>query len=351
MRVLIAIALTLAAWSTSLAQTFFWTFETNVPEIYPAGFDSTPQYDLNAVRTTEQAYAGSYSLRVGATQTFMSATFDNASDVQAWAPIERGSIRARFRYTGSKPTASMLFQITGKDRDNPGSAIDTDDSVQLLLTSGTTFTARYYWNDGFNNTIATGSVTTSPDTWIEAVLRWDTAAANKLGFLINGTEVNTTSAIGATACAQWHHLLLGNDTPSVPAGLWLDNVEVFDHWITKATGFTAAGPAIGNVGVASQNFTVTFTGGNAWGDQTITLNDGGDGGTFTTSTGASGVGPLAITPATTAAGFTFTYTPASAGNKSIAFTNSQGWGNPSSITFASAPPGTVGAVNRSGIGR
>lgn len=330
-------------------RTFFWTFESNTPDVYPAGFDSTPQYDLDAVRTTDQAYAGSYSLRVGATQTFMSATFDNASDNQAWAPIAKGSIRARFRYTGTRPTASMLFQITGKDRDNPGSAIDTDDSVQLIFASGSNFTARYYWNDGFNNTVATGSASTSADTWIEAVLRWDTAATNKLGFLINGTEVNTTSTIGATACAAWHHLLIGNDTPTTPTGLWLDNVEVFDDWITKATGYSASGPASGIYGVASTPFTVSFTGGDAWGDQSVTINDGGAGGTFVTSTGQSGTGPIVVAPTTEETGFTFTYSASSAGLKTIAFTNGQGWSNAGNISFTAGNPGSFGAARKFGI--
>ncbi len=330
-------------------RTFFWTFESDTPEVYPAGFDSTPQYDQNAIRTTEQAYAGIYSLRVGATQTFMSATFDNATNNEAWAPTETGSIRAWFRYTGTRPTASMLFQITGKDRDNPGSPLDTDDAVQLLFSSGSDFRARYYWNDAFNNTVATGSVSTSADTWIEAVLRWDTGATNKLGFLINGIEVNTTSSIGATACLAWHHLLIGNDTPTTPAGLWLDNVEVFDNWITKATGYSATGPINGIRDLPSTPFTVSFTGGNAWGDQSITINDGGNGGTFVTSTGQSGTGPLVVTPTTEATGFTFTYSAASTGTKSIAFTNGQGWFNPSTINYVAGNPGSFGAAKKFGV--
>lgn len=115
--------------------------------------------------------------------------------------------------------------------------------------------------------------------------------------------------------------------------------------------YSATGPSSGLSGIASSNFTVqlasgaTFTGVTTTTD-TITLNDGGAGGTFTTSLGTSGLGPLTSTPTAATSSFTFTYTPSSNGTKTITLTNGQMcWTNPSSLTYTVG--GTCGGTAQS----
>lgn len=89
----------------------------------------------------------------------------------------------------------------------------------------------------------------------------------------------------------------------------------------------------GAVGVASLNFSYTLSGGAFNGSQTVTISDNGGGGTFTPSVGGSGAGSVIVTPLNGSSNFTFTYTPASVGVKTISFTNSQGWINPENIEY------------------
>ena len=86
----------------------------------------------------------------------------------------------------------------------------------------------------------------------------------------------------------------------------------------------------GSVGVASAPVTVTLARGAKFSTahsctlcQSVILNDGGAGGTFTITAGGSGSGasPLTVTPTDQATAFSFTYTPVSSGAKTISFTN------------------------------
>ena len=68
------------------------------------------------------------------------------------------------------------------------------------------------------------------------------------------------------------------------------------------------------------------------GDMVVTVNDGGSGGTFTTSSGSS-VGSMAAQPVNNAMSFTFTYTPIASGAVMLSFDNQQGWPNPNAIVY------------------
>ncbi len=107
--------------------------------------------------------------------------------------------------------------------------------------------------------------------------------------------------------------------------------------ILAQPSYTVSGPSSGSASQTSTAFTVTL--GNSApfiGDQTITISDGGDGGTFTPSVGSSGISSVTVTPAASANSFTFTYTPASSGSKTFTLTNGQsGWSNPSNISYFS----------------
>jgi hypothetical protein len=109
--------------------------------------------------------------------------------------------------------------------------------------------------------------------------------------------------------------------------------------VLLGSSYTLSGPASGTQGTASTPFTLSLRGGTSFvadadgtARQSITLNDGGAGGTFASSLG-SGASPLTLTP-TTGAGFTFTYTPASNGPKSITATSNQpGWKEPVGVIY------------------
>lgn len=221
-------------------RTFYWGFESDVPDVFPAGSDDTPSYDVGAARTNAQAFAGSNSLALGG-GTFRSATFDNLTNQHQWASPAQGRIQCRWRYNGSAPASMMLFQITGKDR---AFIDDTNDSVQMLVvaTAGVVTSARVNYKSS-NGTVTTQldvTRTCAADTWHEAEVRWRSGSSPFLFVRINATSATGTSAFGAVACSTWHHLLIGNDIAETPTGLWIDEFETFGSY----DGVDSANPAI-----------------------------------------------------------------------------------------------------------
>lgn len=92
-----------------------------------------------------------------------------------------------------------------------------------------------------------------------------------------------------------------------------------------ATTYTLVGPASGNVGLPSTNFTVALPSGQSVPSPvTITPGDGGDGGTFI---------PASVQLSTGSPVATFTYTAASTGNKTISTTNDGGLTDPAPLTY------------------
>lgn len=109
-----------------------------------------------------------------------------------------------------------------------------------------------------------------------------------------------------------------------------------------ATALTLSGPTGGQVGAASAAFTVGANGAIG-GSHTVTLSDGGAGGTFS---------PASVTISAGTPTATFTYTPGSAGAKSISATDAGGYTAPAPLTYtATATAGTLtvtGIKNGSG---
>jgi len=100
----------------------------------------------------------------------------------------------------------------------------------------------------------------------------------------------------------------------------------------SATGFSLSGPSSGTSGVASTNFTATPVGGSLASNETVTLDDGGAGGSFSTN-------PLSFSSGSSI-GITFTYAPAATfqGTVTITATPSPTLGSPPTAQYAVTYP-------------
>lgn len=160
--------------------------------------------------------------------------------------------------------------------------------------------------------------------------------------------------------STWYPLLIAGDINN-----WVHyNPSGYDkqvNWLVpmlSSTGYTVSGPASGPVGSASSAFTVTIaTGATFAGTETVTLSDGGNGGTFTVTAAGGSVsgnntGNPTVTPAAGATNFTYTYTAATSGAKSLAGTNAQGWtdASPATYTATAGGGGLPPSPNMMGIG-
>jgi lysophospholipase L1-like esterase len=151
-------------------------------------------------------------------------------------------------------------------------------------------------------------------------------------FFDTDTWVNTTSD------------MIDGTHPNISGYAKIANREIpiINGFYNTSSYVISGGAASGNSGSPSTPFTITLPGSATFtGDQTITFNDAGNGGTFTPSVGSPGVGPLTVTPTNGLTSFTYNYTPASSGVKTITYTNAQNaWTNPASSSYtASSAPG------------
>lgn len=175
-------------------------------------------------------------------------------------------------------------------------------------------------------------------------------------FWVNGVKQLLANGFVATAYADPAAVqLIGDRGPSAGTQQWtgqIDFVAILDEPLTDgeawqfqrdpygwlrlyedafatggtATAYTLTGPTSGTVGVASSNFTVTPNGALS-GNDTVSLSDGANGGTFSPTS-------LSFTSGSSAAQ-TFTYTPASTGTKSISATSGSLTMNGSPISYVS----------------
>jgi hypothetical protein len=106
--------------------------------------------------------------------------------------------------------------------------------------------------------------------------------------------------------------------------------------MASPTSYTVSGPTTGRACANSALFTVALNG-DAAADDAITLSDNSAGGTFTVN-GALYAGSVTVIFGGGETGFTFTYMPASAGAKTLTFTNISGWANPADATYTASLP-------------
>ena len=231
----VVILLAVAASPAGAALTFSWSFETDTPEVIPAGSDSTPRYyPTAAVRTDAAAHGGSYSLNT--TGAYHLAEFENATNSDVWASTDEGAISLWFMYNGTFTGGRMLGMITGKCVTEP--SLDTNDGLSLAFRNNTTqmrLTYGWIYESGYHTTYITYS---NPTSWVEGqwynvVFKWNADTAPHLYLQVNGgTAVTGGVAFHPTTLETWHQLLWGNDTGSAGAGtsLYVDDVQVYNDY-------------------------------------------------------------------------------------------------------------------------
>jgi hypothetical protein len=118
----------------------------------------------------------------------------------------------------------------------------------------------------------------------------------------------------------------GLDTSGIPG----DGDDGGDGGPDRPTTYAFTGPKTGETGVASKDFTVSLPSGQTVpASVTVTPSDGGDGGMFEPTS-------VVLTPGSSSA--TFTYTPASVGDKTISTTNDDALTDPAPLTYVSTAP-------------
>jgi enterochelin esterase-like enzyme len=146
------------------------------------------------------------------------------------------------------------------------------------------------------------------------------ATVNVYDPITSTTPISTASSVSSV-------------TPSITADPLI--VEII-----PSNYYTVSPPPISANIVTSPSlpFTVTLGTGTFSGSQTITISDGGNGGTITPSVGSPGTSTVVVTPTVSTTSFTFTYTGATAGNKTISFANAQGWHDAQAQIYYPANP-------------
>jgi hypothetical protein len=217
-------------------RTFYWTMESEIPDEFPVGSDSSLRWGKNNNFSSDHRYQGERSLNISG-GSYGLVMFDNPTSEDVWASPEEGTVRLYFRYSDQLQPGDadgnplgMLFQITGKDITGQN---DTNDGLKVMYTASTgRWSINYYFNGGSSNIYArSNSIQTEPDKWIFMQAKWRTSSAPYLSLTINNTTITTNTPFGNVNCSTWHHLLIGNDLATIPTGLWIDNFEVYDYWV------------------------------------------------------------------------------------------------------------------------
>lgn len=210
------------------ARTFYWSMEEETPDVYPAGTDSGPNYypPQKTMRTTAQAHGGKYSLDLSG-QPWRQATFDNPTDNVVWTPTDQGAIVLWWKFTGEF-SGGMLMQITGKCKAD--AKLDTNDGRGISFHGNNELRFGPAWFKNKTPWVA--------DRWYKVTARWRSSAAPYFSLQVDDNPpVVSDKPPAPIACKAWHHLLWGNDTRSVPSGLYMDDVEIWNSYdMTPAPG-------------------------------------------------------------------------------------------------------------------
>lgn len=228
-----------------LSPVFYWSFESATPEI--GSYTSLP-FEFGAARSTDQAFAGTYSLELDPAQTFSQVQVFNDTASDAWAPVSEGTLDFRWYYDGGTwPNGSMLGMIDGKSLDG---GLDTNDgfTVKFTPTAGR-LSITFAGNNGASST--TLNATYYPPMaagYYRVRAAYNQAGPHTISATLNDQPaVFTTTALAAPVAAHWHHQSIGNDTATLIT-TFLDEYTVYPQFIdgsNYATTYLAAEEAEG----------------------------------------------------------------------------------------------------------
>ncbi|MFA6572116.1 MAG: discoidin domain-containing protein, partial [Bacteroidota bacterium] len=195
--------------------------------------------------------------------------------------------------------------------------------MQLDMGSGNTYVINSYAIKGQPATRTAQSPTAWTMLGSNDGSTWDTLDTVSGEPAWSAGELRTyTCDVAATA---YRYFRINITAPNAYVGV----AELYLYLAPEAVAYTLVGPTGVVNGGTSTNFTIQpdgiFTG-------IITPNDGGDGGTFV---------PSSLTWSSSASAQTFTYTPASAGAKTISTSDNGSLVDPSSLSFYSATYYTI----------
>ena len=265
-------------------------------------------------------FSNSRWLNAGRT-AFDQVSRTNAISITVATPTAAGKIGLQNFYTGSSTTglhAKALWLANAGEITDPTALSELSSATAVTLTapspaSGANGAASGNWTVGADGIIS-GTIVVTPND-----------SANGGTFTPSTISISSGSPTGTFTYTP---ASAGNKSIAVTNNGGLSNPSSINYTsqanATTVT-LTAPSPASGQNGIASGNWTVGADG-IISGTVIVTPNDSANGGTFLPSTVSISAGSPTGT---------FTYTPASAGNKSIAVTNNGGLFNPSSISYTS----------------
>lgn len=229
----------LGCWTLNAATpTFYWSMESDEPDIYPEGSDSTPGSSSGGppaqLRSTAQAHSGEYSLDLSAS-AWLSNVFDNPTNDIVWASPDEGAMEIWFYYEGAFPGSAMLMMITGKAQ-KTAPELDSNDGISLRFHGTDDLRMGAGWKDAngqWNTTTLRYKHPTAfePNQWHRVRAKWNRAGPETLWLQVNDqSPVTSTATLGPFEVQAWHQLLIGNDRVIDPEALYIDDVRIWDSF-------------------------------------------------------------------------------------------------------------------------
>jgi len=219
---LLGIGLVVSLAAPSRAELVFsWSMESETPDVYPAGSDSTPSYypPGKIKRSTTEAHSGKYSLDLSGS-AWCQASFNNPTNKTVWAPIDQGAIVLWWKYTGAFQ-GGMLMQLTGKCKEN--AALDTNDGFSLKFHGQSEIR--------FGDLRYKSSKPFVAGQWYKVTAKWNAKGLHTRFLQINDEPPLTSKLpLPKVICEAWHQILWGNDTRAVPQGMYLDDVQIWSDY-------------------------------------------------------------------------------------------------------------------------
>jgi len=224
-------------------RTFYWSFETETPEVYPAGSDSTPTYtDGLELRSMEAAFRGNWGADF-AGRGWTSVVFDNPTNTPTWATPTEGAYSLWWRYTGPLVNG-MLTMITGKAQ-KTAPELDTNEGISIRFKDSDELLMGYGWGaPGEMESVAMimhldwgDPMPLLPDTWYHVTGRWKVDETYQLTLVLRVEdqtgkfkEETKTFQVGPWVAQAFHQVLIGNDRNVNPDGWYIYEYEVWDDF-------------------------------------------------------------------------------------------------------------------------